>query len=103
MKALFFTRLDHAPIILPDITFQVQRYSHKAIGGPDRAEITARGEPVRLWQAMHLISRGVEIYNDTGEPVWWGYVHEVQIAGAGATTTLTWRVGKALPPSVVTR
>jgi hypothetical protein len=58
---------------------EVVRYSHKAIGGPDRAELVARGGELDLWQYTAWLRSPVEIVDELGDVVWWGYVAEVRI------------------------
>lgn len=58
----------------------VQRYSSKAIGGPDLATIRVDGVGDALWSVCNWLGYGVEIRNPIGEPVWWGYIEEAVVS-----------------------
>lgn len=79
MNVIFKTR-DFLSQAQPDgLEFKVRRYSFAAMGGPKAAEIEATGGELALWQLADLLRCPVEIDNDTGAAVWWGYVNEVEI------------------------
>jgi hypothetical protein len=67
------------PISFPDVSMVVNRYSWMAQGGPDEVSITAYGHAERLWELMEWLRAPLEILDETGEAVWWGYVDEVRI------------------------
>lgn len=53
---------------------RVISYSRAAMGGPKEATIQAIGDPVVLATFAEMAGYGVKIFNDLGEPVWWGRV-----------------------------
>lgn len=52
----------------------VMNYSRAAMGGPKEATIQAIGDPVVLTTFAEMAGYGVTIFNDLGQPVWWGRV-----------------------------
>lgn len=75
-----------APIVPPPgVTFKIKPYSWRDIGGPLQARIEATGDEASLWGLMGWLRYGVEIIDDAGEAVWWGYVQAVRIE-VGALT-----------------
>lgn len=86
MRPRFFVKTGSGQsLINPPVTYEVKHYSFKAIGGPLRCDIEATGDLQSLWQLSMKLRERVEIMNDLGTVVWWGYVHEVQIGGDGIT------------------
>ena len=77
---LTFKRRDNTPVSaeLP-IKFSVGPYSWHAIGGPERAEIQATGLREDLYELLEWARYTVEITNDVGTKVWWGYISKVEI------------------------
>jgi hypothetical protein len=66
--------------ILPlNLKYEVDSYSHAAIGGPRQATITATGTEHDLWELIERVRCPVVIY-DKADPVWWGYVAGVSTA-----------------------
>lgn len=63
----------------PPVQFEVERLSRNAIGGMKQADITAKGDGLQMWELIGYLRCPVEIYNEFSEPVWWGYVHGVDI------------------------
>jgi len=61
-----------------DLDYLPERYSHSAIGGPKTARINVYGDDNDLWQLVSLIRCPIEIYNDLGEAVWWGWIANVE-------------------------
>lgn len=59
------------------LTFEVTRYTHSVIGGPKAAEVRARGAEDALGELCDWLRCGMEIYDDRGDLVWWGYIDEV--------------------------
>jgi hypothetical protein len=64
----------------PALDYRVNLYSHAAVGGPKEATITARGEGAELFRLANHLRAPVEITNEAGECVWWGYVHKVDVS-----------------------
>ncbi len=50
-----------------------------AFGGPEKAELLVNGKADELLDLVNLLRCGVTIRDGQGEPVWWGYVEEVQV------------------------
>ena len=50
-----------------------------AFGGPERAELIVRGPADPLLDLVNLLRCGVTVRDGQGEPVWWGYIEEVQV------------------------
>ena len=71
------------------IVFEVDRYSHAAIGGPDRARIRVSGTLLDLWRLTDYLRTPVEIYDNWGETVWWGFVNEMRIQTRAIEFTLS--------------
>jgi len=89
MEVRFFKRSDFGQRIQPPVKFQVDRYRHNMIGGPENAYLTA---PTSAddWDYMHLLRAPVEIW-DEGKCLWWGYVNRVTIPVGDAQ-----RIGQGL-------
>lgn len=66
-------------LIVPNVDFDVQRYNHLAIGGPDKARIDAAGDLRDLWQLTTMLRAPIEIYDEQGTPTWWGFIGEVRL------------------------
>jgi len=64
---------------LPELQFQVNRYSHHAVGGPEAASITAYGDENALGELLWRLRTPVEIIDEQLEPVWWGYIASVTV------------------------
>jgi hypothetical protein len=79
MKVTFSKRDFTALTVQPKSTFEIQRYSHTAFGGPKSATIEATGSLEHLFELINHLRAPVEIVNDFGDVVWWGYVSEVLI------------------------
>jgi hypothetical protein len=80
LKFNLFNR-DHTPVqVMPDLEYTVGPYSWDAEGGPKEATILARGRSDELFKLVNYLRGGVEILNDAGECVWWGYLPKVDIA-----------------------
>lgn len=73
----------------PKLTYRVSRYSKHAVGGPKEAVITATGNVSHLWQLMEMLRCGVRIYTSIYQPVWWGYVHSVDVDPSVMQATIT--------------
>lgn len=57
----------------------VDSYSFSVFGGCGEALLTATGGELNVLDAMNWLRRPVTIYETRGVPVWWGYVHEIEI------------------------
>ena len=70
---------DSPPVHDPPITYQPDWYSHSALGGPDKAKITAGGRDLDLWELIRRLRAPYVITADRIGPVWWGYLAEVKV------------------------
>lgn len=61
------------------LNYQVERYSHAAIGGPKLAQINVTGDELAIWEIIDYLRSPVSIHSDLGDCVWWGYVAEVAV------------------------
>jgi len=68
-----------SPVVVPDVEIHVDRFSWEAMGGPSDAAATVYGEERQLWELMELLRSPAWIREPYGEPVWWGYLHEVTV------------------------
>jgi hypothetical protein len=67
------------PLVLPDVRLDPVRYSWNALYGPEVAEIRAVGNSWAVWALCDWLRCPVEILDERGTPVWWGYVAEVTV------------------------
>lgn len=64
----------------PSLDFRVNSFAHDAIGGPKRASITVYSEDINsLWEMIELLRCPVEISDEYGRKLWWGYVSEATV------------------------
>jgi len=79
MSVYFYTRgfFPLPPDPLQDLV-RVEQYSWSVFGGPDTMSLSA---PVTVdkWSALNLLRCPVEVYNEDGVPVWWGYVSKISV------------------------
>lgn len=61
------------------MTASVKRMSWHYLGGPEDAEISVSGGEHNLMDLRDLLRCMVEVYDDNGAAVWWGYVHRIEI------------------------
>jgi hypothetical protein len=86
-QVTLFERDFSAALMLPVLP-NVVSYSHAAIGGPRMATLTVEGGKHVLMSYLDKLRSPVEITDERGRIVWWGYVAEVEIkAGAIAIGT----------------
>ena len=69
------------------LTFAVQKYSQRAVGGPYQAEVRVTGRWDDLATLLDWCRYGAKIYNDNGTLVWWGCVEKIEARNAGITMT----------------
>jgi hypothetical protein len=62
---------------------QVERLSWSAQGGPEAAQVTVSGPELGLWQLGQMLRYSVEVRNEVGDSIWWGYVRDVEISVNG--------------------
>jgi hypothetical protein len=63
----------------PELQYRVDSYSWSAIGGPDYATIQAAGDERTIQFAAQMLRYGVEILDNHGRALWWGYLHGVEM------------------------
>jgi hypothetical protein len=80
-----FKDRDFSPVLTPQVTFTIDRYNTRAIGGCDTATISATGGELELWQLLNMLRYGVEIQDELGNARWWGYVNEVVLEIGGVS------------------
>lgn len=61
------------------LTCAVGSFQHHVLGGPREAVIHASGPSGDVWNCVAWLRYPLEIRDQTGEAVWWGYVHAVDI------------------------
>ncbi len=61
------------------LQFEPVRYDWNAMGGPRWAEISASGVQMDLLRLLGWLRYGVTVRNALFQPVWWGYVHAVEV------------------------
>jgi hypothetical protein len=79
LDAAFKKRDFSDPITFPAVDLNVDWFAWQAMGGPREAQITARGAERDLWEMLEWLRAPVRILEAYGEPVWWGYVHEITV------------------------
>lgn len=73
-------RRNHTGLLpLASVRLSPIRYGWSAMGGPDFAEIEAAGDPLALWPLLAMLRTPVDIRDEIGEYVWWGFVNSVTV------------------------
>ncbi len=57
----------------------VTRYNKSVYGGCATAELEVSGNTEQLFELANYLRNGIEIYDDSGDIVWWGYVGRIEI------------------------
>lgn len=77
----FFVSLvdrDFRPVLaLPDVRIVPTHWGDAATGGPEYAIVEVYGSEAALWNCLDWLRYGLEISNEHGQAVWWGYVESV--------------------------
>lgn len=82
---------DFASMATPSMfKIEVTRMRWSDRGGCDSAELKIWGTQMELWQWLNYLRYAIEISDDHGTPVWWGYIHQVT-APSGR-----WNIGATL-------
>ena len=79
MKFTLFNRDFSEMVVQPEMEVSVERYSWMAQGGAENATIQVTGKRAALFELVNHLRAPVEIINDLGEAVWWGYISELTI------------------------
>jgi len=74
-----FDRDFRAVLSLPDMLVSPLRWGSLAVGGPESAVIQIDGPRAALLLVEGWLRYGVEIYNERGEAIWWGYIESYQL------------------------
>jgi hypothetical protein len=74
-----FQRRDFSGPVVLGLPVLSKNLSWTAFGGPERAELKVSGPAEKLMALTGLLRCGVIIRDSQGEPVWWGYVEDVEI------------------------
>mgnify|MGYP001559044191 CR=1 FL=1 len=86
LTVVLYDRAKAAPLRFSHIvSLEPTSYSWHGIGGPEAANITVWGNPNAVWEAVEWLRCPVEITDERGTLVWYGYVAEVEIR-VGAIT-----------------
>lgn len=75
----FYTPSGHHWLGGDRLVFQPVRYSHRAQGGPEAAEIAVRGDREALFGLLGLLGSEGRLLNPEGDPVWWGFVEALDL------------------------
>lgn len=79
--------LSDAPLPV-GMTAAVKRMSWNYLGGAEEAEISIIGGEANLMELRDFLRNGVEVFDDNGAPLWWGYVHRIEIPRGQVTLVL---------------
>ena len=71
---------DFSQPMLIGMPIQPIHLTWSAFGGPERAELVVSGQADQLLDLVNLLRCEVTVRDGLGEPVWWGYIEEVQVA-----------------------
>ncbi|MBX3050801.1 MAG: hypothetical protein KF753_04965 [Caldilineaceae bacterium] len=89
MNVHFADRNFSEPLHMQAFRATVDTLAWVAQGGPKSAQLTVTGPALGLWGLGRILRYGVEIANDLGDPIWWGYVAGVEINVKGVTFGLS--------------
>lgn len=78
MIAATYNRDFSGPIKWP-VSLRVNSLTKNRIGGCEEATLSARGSFADLYSLAGKLRCPVVIFNAQGDPVWWGFVHSVEI------------------------
>lgn len=75
---------DGVPFVLPSsLSLRPLRYRTDAQGGHVFATLRADADGLALWRLIGWLRYRVEIHDNLGIPVWWGYIHSVNVSTGG--------------------
>jgi hypothetical protein len=77
--AQFFDRQSNLPKSMPRARLDVKRFGTTALWGPDKASAKISGRREELWRFVDMLRDGVELYDEHGECVWWGYLYGMSL------------------------
>jgi hypothetical protein len=80
MKVRFVQRNMITEQVLPaGLTVSVREYTRHVFGGPKSCELEVSGPENMLVELSNWLRNRIEIFDDQGNPVWWGLVSRVDI------------------------
>ncbi len=80
MKVRFVQRNMITEQVLPaGLTVSVKEYTRHVYGGPKSCELEVSGPENMLIELSNWLRDRIEIFDDQGNPVWWGLVSRVEI------------------------
>lgn len=89
MNVTLWGRDFQAMLAPPKVALIPETYGWAAVGGPHLATIRAIGPAEARWELVAYLRCPVEITNDAGEAVWWGYVAEVEVEEGAITARVS--------------
>ncbi len=81
MYSLTFFNRDFSLRVQPVVKFSVDRLVWSAEGGPSEAHLSAKTDNQSALGLANLLRCPVEVMNQQGRVVWWGYLESVEFAG----------------------
>jgi hypothetical protein len=82
-------RRSGAVLSFPGVSFEVVKATWSIDGGPAAATVQASGPAARLGQLAQLLRAGAVLCDGSGAPVWWGYVHAVELRLVGVQLVIS--------------
>lgn len=81
MKVRFLQRnLVTEQVVPAGLKVEVERYSKSVLGGCHEAEIMVSGDSPNLLEMLNYIRNGVELFDENGNVVWWGFVKRIELS-----------------------
>lgn len=81
-KTIAIYKRDFSGVSLPPpgrVAYKLNSASWNILGGCSEASISVTGNRTGLWEMMEYLRCPVEIYDERGKCIWWGYVSEVAV------------------------
>lgn len=79
MKVTFYNRDFSEMAVQPKVELTVVRYSHFTKGGPKQTTINVSGKAEDIYALVNDLRAPIEITNDDGDRVWWGYFASLDV------------------------
>ncbi len=79
MKVNFLNRDFSERAVQPKVTMEVVRYSLSTRGGPKKSLIEVSGPAEDIYALVNDLRAPIEILNDQGDLVWWGYFSSLTV------------------------
>ena len=74
-----FNRHGQLALPPPGVDLAVTRLCWESQGGPAEAQLSARGDERSLLELAKLVGYPLEIWDEAGDAVWWGYLAALEI------------------------